>query len=568
MRMRLKMILLSIVPILIIVVAICTICGIQVQDSMKAVIENDLRAIAKLEYSGISVAAGNYFSIDEEKNELINRNMLNISTNTAMVDELSEACDVEITVFYGPTRYMTTITNEEGVRQVGTDASDVVIEAVLNNNQEYFSENVDVLGENYYGYYVPIYNVSSQDPVGMVFAGMSSEDVNAEIMSIIMNMVTVAAVGGVICIVVVFIVATKMAKRIGYGVSTLGELAEGNLKVEVNEKLLKSKDETGDIMKAIANLKEKLVGVVTDIVSKSNDVKESSDVLSDGAAETTIAVEQVEKAVNEIADGATSQANDTQKATENVIVMGQMIDETAENIEKLHVTANGMEAQGNEATDILKELGDVNDKAMKSLDVIYAQTNITNESVQKISEAVRLITAIAEETNLLSLNASIEAARAGEQGRGFAVVAGQIQKLAEQSNESALQIEAIVSELMAASHKEVEIMGDVKEIMTKQNEMVDKTEKVVTGVIEGIAQSRRDIETISDATKQLDEARGTVVDVVQNLSAIAQENAASTEETSASATEVNATIQEMSGNAAHLRDIAIELEESVKVFKI
>ena len=566
MRMRLKMILLSVVPLVATILAICGISATQIENAMKEVIKNDLRAIANLEYSGISISSGNSFS--NETGELINRNSLNITKNTTMVDEISELCDVEISVFYGSVRYMTTIVDEEGNRQIGTVASQEVVEAVINNKEDFFSENVDVLGESYYGYYIPIYNMNVDEPVGMVFAGMSSATVNAEITAIIATMIGVAGVGLAISAVIIFIVATKMSKRIAYGVKTLGQLADGNLKVEVNGKVLKSKDETGDIMKAIVNLKEKLVGVVTDIVNKSEEVKDSSTILGDATAETTIAVEQVEKAVNEIADGATSQANDTQKATENVIYMGQVIDETTENIVKLHENANAMEEQGNEATGILKELSLVNEKAKASIDVIYKQTNVTNESVQKISEAVRLITAIAEETNLLSLNASIEAARAGEQGRGFAVVAGQIQKLAEQSNESALQIEAIVSELMAASHKEVEIMGEVKEIMGQQNAMVEKTDKVVGDVIEGISRSRSDIEVISDATKRLDEARATVIDVVQNLSAIAQENAASTEETSASATEVNATIQEMSGNAAHLRDIAVELEQSVKVFNL
>ena len=566
MRMRLKMMLLSIVPLVAIVTALCGISATKIESAMKEVIKNDLEAIANLEYAGICVAAGNSFSIDT--GELINRNTLNITANTDMVDMISEDCGVEISVFYDSVRYMTTIVDEEGNRQIGTEASAEAVEAVLNNNEHFFSENVDVLGEEYYGYYIPIYNMNSEIPTGMVFAGMSSAVVNSEITAIITMMMGVAGVGLAACAVVIFIVATKMSKRISYGVSTLGELADGNLKVEVNSKIANSKDETGDIMRAILNLKEKLVGVVTDIVNKSNDVKVSSNVLGDATAETTIAVEQVEKAVNEIADGATSQANDTQKATENVIYMGQVIDETTDNIEKLHENANEMEKQGNEATGILKQLSVVNERAKSSIDVIYKQTNVTNESVQKISEAVRLITSIAEETNLLSLNASIEAARAGEQGRGFAVVAGQIQKLAEQSNESALQIEAIVSELMAASHKEVEIMGEVKEIMNQQNEMVEKTDRVVTDVIEGISKSRSDIEVISDATKRLDEARTTVIDVVQNLSAIAEENAASTEETSASATEVNATIQEMSGNAAHLRDIAVELEQSVKVFNL
>lgn len=566
MKMKLKMILLSVVPLVLVVSIICVICGIKVESEMSNIIKTDLKAVAELEYSAISIVEGNSFSV--ESGDLVNSNILNITKNTEMVDLLSKECDIEVTVFYEDVRYMTTIKDETGARQVGTAASGEVVDVVLKKGQQYFTEDVDVLGESFYGYYVPIYNANSSTPVGMVFAGKSADDVSAEIMTILSTIMIVGVVGVVVCVAFIFVAASKMSKRISYGVATLEELADGNLAIDIDQNILKNKDETGDIVKSIKNLKDKLGAMVTDIVGKSGEVKESSNVLSDGAAETTIAVEQVEKAINEIAEGATSQANDTQKATENVIVMGRMIDETTDNIEKLHEKANNMEAQGNEATDILKELSTVNDKAMDSLDVIYNQTNITNESVQKISEAVRLITSIADETNLLSLNASIEAARAGEQGRGFAVVAAQIQKLAEQSNESALQIEAIVSELMAASHKEVEIMTEVKDIMAKQNEMVEKTDQVVTGVIEGISQSRRDIETISEATKRLEESRVTVVDIVQNLSAIAEENAASTEETSASATEVNATIQEMSGNAAHLRTIADELGNSVKVFNI
>ncbi len=566
MKMKLKMILLSVVPLVLVVSIICVICGIKVESEMSNIIKTDLKAIAELEYSAISIVEGNSFSV--ESGDLVNSNILNITKNTEMVDLLSKECDIEVTVFYGDVRYMTTIIDETGARQVGTAASGEVVDVVLKKGQQYFSEDVDVLGESFYGYYVPIYNANSSTPVGMVFAGKSADDVSAEIMTILSIIMIVGVVGVMVCVAFIFVAVSKMSKRISYGVATLEELADGNLAIDIDQNILKNKDETGDIVKSIKDLKDKLGAMVTDIVGKSGEVKESSNVLSDGAAETTIAVEQVEKAINEIAEGATSQANDTQKATENVIVMGRMIDETTDNIEKLHEKANNMEAQGNEATDILKELSTVNDKAMDSLDVIYNQTNITNESVQKISEAVRLITSIADETNLLSLNASIEAARAGEQGRGFAVVAAQIQKLAEQSNESALQIEAIVSELMAASHKEVEIMTEVKDIMAKQNEMVEKTDQVVTGVIEGISQSRRDIETISEATKRLEESRVTVVDIVQNLSAIAEENAASTEETSASATEVNATIQEMSGNAAHLRTIADELGNSVKVFNI
>ena len=200
--------------------------------------------------------------------------------------------------------------------------------------------------------------------------------------------------------------------------------------------------------------------------------------------------------------------------------------------------------------------------------MIYEQTNTTNESAMKIRTATSLITSIAEETNLLSLNASIEAARAGEQGRGFAVVASQIQKLAEQSNDSARQIENIIDSLIEDSQKSVATMEDVKKIMESQSESVDRTNERFTHVRNGITQSLDGVNQIADKTKRLDEARVNVVDVVQNLTAIAEENAASTEETSASVTEVSTIVYSISENAAKLKEVAEHLEQSMSIFKI
>lgn len=113
--------------------------------------------------------------------------------------------------------------------------------------------------------------------------------------------------------------------------------------------------------------------------------------------------------------------------------MGNMIEETNNEIEDLRNSARAMRSAGENAMKILDELNKINQQTKDAISVIYEQTNTTNTSAMKIKEATDIITDIAEETNLLSLNASIEAARAGEQGRGFAVVASQIQKLAEQS---------------------------------------------------------------------------------------------------------------------------------------
>ena len=359
-------------------------------------------------------------------------------------------------------------------------------------------------------------------------------------------------------------------------VKPINEVAKLTLRVsemdftedEAHDKLNARKDEMGRMSRALSTLRESLVNVVLSIKEKSDNVMTAADALNTDASETATTMGQVENAVNDIAQGAASQAEETQKATENVIIMGSMVQDTDSEVNNLLDYASSMKESTEQAKDILKDLENVNKRAEDYIDVIANQTNTTNESALRISEATRLITSIAEETNLLSLNASIEAARAGEQGRGFAVVAAEIQKLAEQSNESALKIEEIIQELLRDSEKAVETMYDVKEIMRQQSDHVEQTDNAFTQIIDNVEQSIAGINNISDMTKQLDSARINVVDIVQNLTAIAEENAAGTEETSASTTEVSAIVDDISDKSSSLRQVAKELEESMNIFKL
>ncbi len=373
----------------------------------------------------------------------------------------------------------------------------------------------------------------------------------------------------IIASIIGFLFISRIVRPITQVTDVVGRLAHMDFtEIEGQEKLTSRSDETGLMSRAVAELRGQLVEMVHEFRDRSEQLYEASDLLNTNAAETANTVEQVEKAVAEIAEGASSQADETQKATENVILMGNMVEETTRQVEELTNNANEMKKSGDEAFATLQELEKINDRARKAIDVIYEQTNTTNGSAMKIREATALITSIAEETNLLSLNASIEAARAGEQGRGFAVVASQIQKLAEQSNDSARQIEDIIDALIMDSQKSVETMEDVKKIMESQNESVGRTNDSFTQVRNGIVQSLEGVDQIADKTRRLDDARVNVVDVVQNLTAIAEENAASSEETSASVTEVSSIVNSISENAAKLREIAEHLDQSMGVFKI
>lgn len=382
---------------------------------------------------------------------------------------------------------------------------------------------------------------------------------------------------GLISLIVIILITGGIgyvfSNKIAQPIIQMTELTEELSQMDFTEKeeyakIVKRKDEVGSMGRALSTLRLELIHIVELIREESSLLLETSADLSMSASETFTTMEQLEAAVNEIAEGANAQAADTQRATENVVVMGNMVEETDQQVAELVEYAEQMRKAGSDATAILNQLADVNNQTERYIDVIAQQTATTNESAQKIHEAADMITDIAEETNLLSLNASIEAARAGEQGRGFAVVAAQIQKLAEQSNESAQQIGEIIRTLMEDSEKAVSIMGDVKDIMQKQSEHVERTKDAFAEIQSGVDQSIRGMEVISEKTQQLDKARVGVIDVVQELSAIAEENAASTEETSASVTEVSAISSELSEEAKRLKEISNAMEERMAVFKI
>ncbi|MDE5748606.1 MAG: methyl-accepting chemotaxis protein, partial [Acetatifactor sp.] len=354
---------------------------------------------------------------------------------------------------------------------------------------------------------------------------------------------------------------TREASRLAELDFTRAEAGKGLLHRE-------RKDETGVMNRAISVLQQELALMAVNVNEQCGKLHDSAGSMAQSVSKTLETVEQVEKAVNEIAQGATNQAQETQTATEEIIAMGNMIEETEVEVEELRENARKMRSAGEQAMEILGALGEVNQQTKDAIAVIAKQTDVTNESAMKIKTAVDIITDIAEETNLLSLNASIEAARAGEQGKGFAVVAGQIQKLAEQSNESAQQITGIIELLIQETQRSVQTMSDVKVVIEKQDENVTLTERAFEDVKDGIAQSIEGIRAIARRTKELDETRVKVVDVVQSLTSIAEENAASTEETSASATEMGAIMESIDDNARSLSVVADQLHETISKFKV
>ena len=378
-----------------------------------------------------------------------------------------------------------------------------------------------------------------------------------------------AGLASIVCLVIAFIGFQLMfapLKKIAEIVSRMGDL--NFTRVPELDKLCTNGDETGLMARSVCVVQDKLGKVVSELQGQSQQLYQSSDSLNSNAAATAETIGQINHAVHDMAEGATSQAVDTQAATESVIMIGNMVEETNREVAKFRKNVEVMHETGIEAVQTLKELEDINAEVKNSIEQIYRQTNITNESAMKIKDAILLITSIADETNLLSLNASIEAARAGEQGKGFAVVANQIQKLAEQSNDSAMKVQEITNMVMEDSAKAVQTMDKVKLIMESQMQKVDLTGSMFEKVQEEIDHSMDGITNIYEKTEGMDHARDNLLDIVQSLTAIAEENAAGTEESSASVTEVSVVVEDISSNAKQLQGVAQTLDEHMKEFRV
>lgn len=566
MKLKTKLLMITLLPIVILTIAVVAVTAIKAEEAIVHEVEVALDASAVSLRDAIEMTADGDYTLDYEGN--LCKGDFNVAEYQGWMDELREEVGIYLTIFFKDTRIITGVLDDNGNYIVGTKASDTVISKVYYGGQTYTAQNVDVNGEPFFAYYIPIFNEGSEQAVGMIFAGRPQKGVEDEIRGIILAITSISVVIFAFSITVLLIIVSKLTKGLKTNISALNEVAQGNLTVSISEKDKKRKDEIGDIGRATAGLIDGLVGIVGAIRTQSASLNEASIVLSQTAEETASVVEQVEKAVQDIASGATSQADETQQATSNVIVMGNMIEETNEEAKQLNERAQDMLNKGKQANAILDSLKGISVRSGESLEAVYKQTMTTNDSAIKIKEAIDLITAIAEETNLLSLNASIEAARAGDAGRGFAVVATQIQKLAEQSNESALTIDQIINELLNDSTQAVEIMKELKEIIEQQNEHVAETGAIFAEVMDGIDSSIVGVGNIREKSAELDGARTGVVDIVQNLSAIAEENAASTEETSASTAEVASIVGEVADSAKQLSQIAEHLENEISVFRV
>ncbi|MCI9081977.1 MAG: methyl-accepting chemotaxis protein [Lachnospiraceae bacterium] len=375
-----------------------------------------------------------------------------------------------------------------------------------------------------------------------------------------------------VILLIAFVVSLFFGKRLTKGIqrieSHLHKTAEGDLSFEIDPRLMSRADEIGKIARSLDGVKRSLAGMIGNVSEAGSHMKSSSEKFSEKFDSISSSIQNVNTAIEELALGATSQAAETETVNNKILELGSVIEVEKQGVEKLEESVSTMMEYSSGASDSIDLLYKITEITINAIGTVYEQTNKNNESAANINKAVEIIKELAEQTNLLSLNASIEAARAGEAGKGFAVVAEEIRNLAEESAGSAQEIEGIVKELTGNVAVSVDNMQVVSKNVQEQQTRLEETRQAFRHLYDEIKRVESVTKEIGGQTSVLDSLKQLVADSVNNLASIVEENAASTEETSASMQLVAEGIEECSHDTQSLVELSVRQNEETMKFKL
>lgn len=386
------------------------------------------------------------------------------------------------------------------------------------------------------------------------------------------NMLTIYGVSAVVMLLAALLISTLSGRRITKGIKlvegNLRQAAIGDLSFTVSPKLMKRTDEIGEMARSLENVRQSLAGMLGSVVHTGEALNQSSEKFSNKFKNISESILNANQAIEDLAQGATSQANETETVHDKIKELGDVIEIEKSGVSKLEGTVSAMIKHTAGASESISELDQITKVTIDAIHTVSVQTNKNNDSAANINKAVEIIKGLAAQTNLLSLNASIEAARAGEAGRGFAVVAEEIRNLSEESSGNAQEIEEIVKELVNNVEVSVKKMQEVTENVKKQQERLGETREAFGYLNNEVQLVEQVTGELGSQTEILSSLKEIVTDSINNLASVVEESAASTEETSASMTLLSQTINECSEDTQGLVELSHRQNEEAGKFRL
>lgn len=453
------------------------------------------------------------------------------------------------------------------VSQIDSDwSADAGIQSSILAEEVFASEAYNQsLGTEVYSVSTPVYVDGEQ--IGALNLDLSMERVKSAIWT---NALLVGALG-IILFIIVGGILLKMSSYVLKTVSVVKEqlnhIASGQLTTTFAKTHQNLKDEFGEMITSIIHMQDSLKSMLLNIHQSSLQLASSSDDFRKNSQQSAESAEEVAKAIGDIADGAGEQAQSTEQGVDHMNTLGEIIEKNQHYVQDLNQSTEQVSMLKDEGLQLLQDLVEktkLNNEVSNEVNDVIVNTN---ESAKTIENSSQMIKGIAEQTNLLALNAAIEAARAGEAGQGFAVVAEEVRKLAEQSNQFAEEINNIIGELTLKTENAVEKISEAKQISDSQAESVRLTNEKFTGINTAVESMKKLLLSVNDSGNEMEEKKNEIISIIENLSAISQQNAAGTEEASAAVEEQTATIEGIAHSSENLAKLAEQLQDNIAKFK-
>lgn len=494
------------------------------------------------------------------------------------LDEFTSTLKLDATLFAKQgdayIRVLTSIQDADGKRIEGTELDPKgAAYAAITKGETYIGE-ATVKGQNYIAIYKPMYD-ENKNIIGIYFVGTPIDAINQIATHGLMDTLAISAIFIFIILAIAFVCVYFLSR---YTINPIIDLTVeikrlGDLNFQYNPeekaiKYLNRKDEIGVMVNAVKNMREQVGAFIGQTALATENVTQTARELASTSNQVSFSGEEIANTITSISQNAGQQFDDTQNGVNHLKVLGDFIEANNDRIQSLTTSTESISTNINEGLEVVAELNIKTQENNKASQSVYRSILKTNESTSKISEASTFIASIADQTNLLALNAAIEAARAGEHGRGFSVVAEEIRKLAEQSSETTKNIDAMIHELVEDANSAVKNVKYSTEILKEQESCVFTTREKFNEIFESVRIAAKLVEDLQHAERDMQTQKNTMLEILDNLTKVAETNASSSQEATAAIEEQTASVEELANASEKLSELADHLNTLINQFKV